>query len=121
MPSRNFRTQADLAAADVALAVAEYMADRDGSLPPALDALVPTYLPSVPRDPMAADAALRYDAARGLLWSVGPNGVDDDASPAVGPGRPGPSGNRGPLDLVYPLTLDAQRQLDAAATTPDSR
>ncbi len=60
-----------------ALAVRLYQADNDGALPPDLEALVPTYLPSVPRDAMAADSAVRYDPERRRLWTAGENRQDD--------------------------------------------
>ncbi len=110
-----YRSRVDLAAADVALAIAEYRADHDDQLPPTLDALVPAYLPAVPRDALAADAALQYDPARGLLWSVGQNMIDDGGSNAVLPGtrrRPPSAWDR--LDLLYPLTLDAEDALNPA-------
>ena len=62
--------------AAVSLAVQLYRADHDGDLPPALDALVPDYLPAVPADAMTADGSVKYDPARGLAWTVGEDGVD---------------------------------------------
>ena len=60
---------------------------RHGSLPSELDALVPEFLPAIPRDPVDGKA-LRYQLnADGsfLLYSVGEDGVDDggDASRAT--------------------------------------
>ena len=108
----NFRCRLELAAADVALAIAEYAADHDGNFPPTLDALVPTYLPAVPRDPFAADAPLKYDAARALLWSAGRNAVDDGGSNALPLGlRRRDDWDR--LDRLYPLTLDAFDRAEA--------
>lgn len=52
---------------------------RHGRLPPTLDALVPEFLATVPRD-WFADAPMRYrPGADGTyeLYSVGPDGVDD--------------------------------------------
>ena len=50
-----------------------------GTLPAAIDALVPARLPSVPRDPFTTDAPLRLKATpeEFLVWSVGPDGEDD--------------------------------------------
>ncbi len=62
--------------AAVALAVALYRHDHDDALPPNLEALVPDYLPEVPADVMTAEAAVQYDAARGIAWTVGRDGVD---------------------------------------------
>ncbi len=39
-----------------------------------LSALVPEYMPSVPKDPFKTDAPLNYDHARGIVWTVGPDG-----------------------------------------------
>ena len=61
--------------AAVSLAVQLYRSDH-GDLPPALDALVPDYLPAVPADAMTADGSVKYDPARGLAWTVGEDGVD---------------------------------------------
>lgn len=56
--------------------------DRDGRLPPTLDALVDAgLLNAVPIDPFSAQP-LRYDAGRQLLWSVGPDGTDNQGSMA---------------------------------------
>lgn len=110
-----YRISLDLAASDVALAVAEYRADHDMNLPPSLDALVPEYLPSVPADPLAAQGELRYDATRGLLWSVGDNGTDDGGSTLYGNlRRVGVDLDWDRLDRLYPLTLDAQNAVDEA-------
>lgn len=50
-----------------------YRADHSGSLPATLVELVPSYLPSVPADPFAADgSALSYSLEpRPRIWSVG--------------------------------------------------
>jgi hypothetical protein len=53
--------------------------DGRGVLPPSLAALVPEYLAEVPRDPFSG-AALHYDVARGLIWSVGKSGKDEGGS-----------------------------------------
>ena len=59
----------------VRLARAVYAHEHGGQLPPTLDALVPAYLPALPKDPYRPDQPLRY--AGGHLWSVGWDGVDD--------------------------------------------
>ena len=48
---------------------------RHDSLPPTLEALVPAILPAVPRDPYDGKP-LRYDPVRGVIWSIGEDGVD---------------------------------------------
>ena len=47
--------------------------------PASLSDLVPTYLHAVPRDPYATAAPLKYhrDGSSFVLYSIGPNGVDD--------------------------------------------
>ena len=69
---------ADHHRAAAALAVRLYAADHGGDLPPTLAALVPDYLPAVPRDATAADAVIGYDPARRRLWTAGLDGDDDN-------------------------------------------
>ena len=52
---------------------AELYRRKTGHRPESLDALVPEFLPSVPTDPFDHGAALKYDAVRGIVWTVGPN------------------------------------------------
>jgi hypothetical protein len=62
------------------LAVASYR-EANGRLPTSLEQLAPDYLPSVPLDPFdPAGGPLRYRLTGDghLLYSVGPNGRDDD-------------------------------------------
>ncbi|MDW8263382.1 MAG: hypothetical protein RMJ35_12715, partial [Phycisphaerales bacterium] len=75
-------------------------------LPASLDALVPGYLPTVPADPMAAGKPLNYrSGAEAILWSVGENGVDDQASEALrDPARSDDPGRWDRLDVVVRLT-----------------
>ena len=56
-----------------------------GSLPESIDALVPAWLPSVPRDPFTTDAPLHLKVTPEelLVWSIGADGED-----AGGPERP---------------------------------
>ena len=58
----------------------------DKGLPPAdLEALVPEYLDMIPDDPFA-DGRLRSATREGdfVIYSVGPDGVDDGATPIEG-------------------------------------
>lgn len=73
----HYRSRTDRRLAATSLAIAWYRADHDDQWPESLEALVPQYLPDVPRDAVAANAPLRYDAARRILWSVGTDGLDD--------------------------------------------
>jgi hypothetical protein len=61
------------AAAEVVVAVERYRR-KNGVRPESLSALVPEYMPHVPDDPFCANAALNYDAARGIVWTVGADG-----------------------------------------------
>lgn len=76
----SYRARADRRMAAVALAARLYALDHAGRLPATLDDLVPTYLPSVPRDPMAAgNRPLGYvaDGDRPRVYNVGEDGADD--------------------------------------------
>ena len=70
-----YRLLADRHLAAVALAVRLYAIDHSNSLPPTLDALVPSYLPGVPIDALDGKP-LRYDVNRKIIWSVGEDGID---------------------------------------------
>jgi hypothetical protein len=85
---QNMRVRADRRMTAVSLAAQLYHADH-GQWPPTLDALVPQYLPRVPRDPLAPDGRpLGYVLLKGclpgggdrpLVYSVGDDGVGDSA------------------------------------------
>jgi hypothetical protein len=79
-----YRIEEECNATAVSLAVRLYRLDH-GKLPPSLEALVPTYLPDVPRDPLAAgDKRLGYvvldGGRRAIVYSVGENQIDDTAA-----------------------------------------
>ena len=60
------------------IAAARWRLDHDGEMPPTLDALVPQYLSAVPADPWSKDGRpFSYDAAAGIVWSVGESGDFD--------------------------------------------
>jgi hypothetical protein len=61
------------AAAEVVVAAERYRR-KNGVRPELLSALVPEYMPLVPDDPFCANAALNYDAGRGIVWTVGADG-----------------------------------------------
>ncbi len=74
-----FRATAQRRLAATALAIYLYKLDT-GERPATLTELVPTYLPTLPTDPFSPDGAtFRYrpHGERGLIYSLGPNGVDD--------------------------------------------
>jgi hypothetical protein len=62
----------------VAIALRGYYADH-GAYPASLGQLAPGYLKSLPDDPFAASGTFKYRLADGkyLLYSVGPDGVDN--------------------------------------------
>lgn len=104
--------------AATALAVRLYEAEH-GRRPAALADLVPDYLPAVPDDLFAADGltvGYRPDADRPVLYSVGPDGVDDRGAYRVTPD--------GGVDLEVEdlvLFLDGNRprpRLEGSATRP---
>ena len=68
----------------VVIAAARWRLAHGGEMPPTLDALVPQYLSAVPLDPWSKDGKpLSYDAAAGVVWSVGESGdFDYSALPA---------------------------------------
>ena len=61
-----------------------------GTLPAAIESLVPVRLPSVPRDPFTSDSPMRaaFEAGELSVWSVGPNGTDDGGPVAAGNAPP---------------------------------
>ena len=61
-----------------------------GTLPAAIESLVPARLPSVPRDPFTSDSPMRaaFEAGELSVWSVGPNGTDDGGPVAAGNAPP---------------------------------
>jgi len=85
--------QAQNALLTAALAVQAYRTEHDGTAPPSLFALVPAYLKAVPADPFAATAGapLRYRIAKNVpvLYSVGPDGRDDNGTPINDPAATG--------------------------------
>jgi hypothetical protein len=63
------------------LAVRLYRLDHDDQPPQTMDQLIPKYLPRLPIDRAASDRSpLRYrvDDTGPIVWSVGPNGRDDN-------------------------------------------
>ncbi len=110
---RMLTTQTAYHMMDVALAIAQWQAaSGDPGLPPTLDALAPDFLGSTPLDPFSGKP-FGYDAARGVLWSVGADGVD------TGGIRPEESlsltldlreGGSGTLDLWHLFQIDPDRQ-----------
>jgi hypothetical protein len=74
-----FQFRAERRATAILLAIRLYSAEHDGRRPPSLEALVPTYLRSLPEDPYATHGGtfpyrLNSPAA---VYSVGEDGLDD--------------------------------------------
>jgi hypothetical protein len=94
------RSQTDLQLTDMALALAAYRSDQ-GRYPADPAKLVPNYLVEMPRDHFTGAKFVYKREGKGyVLYSVGPNGVDDGgrgpnmqlppgASPDQGPGSAG--------------------------------
>ena len=64
-------------------ALRAHQLEHNGALPPNLQALVPSYIRSVPFDPFGKSESLRYktDGKTYALWSIGPDGRDDGGEP----------------------------------------
>lgn len=82
------RNEAERDATRVALAIERFRL-RESRLPEKLDELVPGFLESVPSDPFNS-GPLRYrtDETEYLVYSVGPNGVDDGGRTDPPPNQP---------------------------------
>ena len=64
--------------ARLVLAAAKWRKEHNGENPPSLEALVPEYIAAVPADPWdKAGGPVKYDAALGVVWSVGEKGDYD--------------------------------------------
>ena len=77
----------------IELALRTYRLDR-GAYPATLGQLVPAYLPSVPIDPFSNGQPFRYQLVRRryLLYSVGPDTVDNGGEPILLPKKDGGGG-----------------------------
>jgi hypothetical protein len=103
-----FRIEMECTAAAVSLACRLYRLDHNGALPPKLDALVPTYLPNMPIDPLAGGNkpfgyVILDHGQRAVLYSVGPDGVDDTAAGVPIPNLPFYGWNSGTKDQYQDL------------------
>jgi hypothetical protein len=77
------------------LALRAYRMER-GRYPASLSELAPAYLSRIPDDPFALQGPPRYRRTgdRYVLYSVGPDGVDDGGQPIVRVAAPGAAGAR---------------------------
>ena len=89
------RQECHLAATRLILACRAYE-EAAGHLPATLEALVPDYLPAVPRDPFDGQP-FRYSAEKRIVYSVGENLTDDGGDEGRERGR------RRAKDLVFKL------------------
>jgi hypothetical protein len=85
-----------------------------GRLPAALSDLAPDHLPDIPNDPFDGQP-LRYDAQRGIIYSVGSDLVDQGGDDAVPGGRT--DWYRSP-DVLRWQAPDAVFAIDAPETMP---
>jgi hypothetical protein len=83
------KTHTHSAMLETALALRAYKLER-GAYPASLQNLVPEYLPSVPGDAFNTDKPLRYKrgGATYQLWSIGPDGVDNNGAAVRDTTRP---------------------------------
>jgi len=65
---------------EVALAVRRHRLER-GRYPARLQEISPRWLPTIPRDPWGKPIAYRLRSGKPLIYSFGPNGVDDGGLP----------------------------------------
>ena len=99
---------------------------RHGKYPGALDALVPEFLPGALLDPENGEP-FRYhpnDDGTFLLYSIGPDGVDDGGHPAMSNGRPASLFWQNPKapDWVWPQPAtwdEVQKFYQEQAKNPD--
>ena len=100
LAERLARDEFGLSAVKVVVA-AELFRRKTGQRPESLDALVPEFLPSVPTDPFDHGTVLKYDAERGIVWTVG---ADGNFNGEKKPGKNSYGRNRG-----YVANLDGSK------------
>jgi hypothetical protein len=68
---------------------------EQGRFPDSLSELTPAYLKKVPPDPFGNGEAVRYrkNGKTYLLYSIGPDGKDDNGKPITRPVKPGSTTN----------------------------
>jgi hypothetical protein len=114
-----FKTLARRRMAATALAIQLYAADH-GKRPAELTALVPRYIGELPRDPFAiSGGSLGYRplAERALLYSVGPDGRDNEGQVVRGPdGRL----DREKSDILFYLDAKKTSESAAGASIPEA-
>lgn len=96
---RMVELEAERAGLRVAVALHRYRRDR-GEWPEGLEDLVPEFLEAVPADPFDGEA-LRYDRERRVVYSVGPDRVDQGGMDEPPPAEAGKRRVRGAADEVF--------------------
>jgi len=76
---------------------------KSGGFPKALAELVPEFLQAVPHDPFASAAEIKYDAERGIVWTVGREGSFNGET--VEPRADGKRAARGKENRNYVLNI----------------
>ena len=93
------RDNARFAALTVLFAAHEFQRAR-GEFPESIEQLAPTYLDVIPFDPLDAEgSAMKYKRepdGTAIVWSVGPNGIDDHGAVIA----------NGNLDIGYQIKLN---------------
>ena len=93
------RDNARFAALTVLFAAHEFQRTR-GEFPESIEQLAPTYLDVIPFDPLDAEgSAMKYKRepdGTAIVWSVGPNGIDDHGAVIA----------NGNLDIGYQIKLN---------------
>ena len=114
-----FKTLARRRMAATALAIQLYAADH-GKRPAELTALVPVYVGELPRDPFAINGGsfgYRPLAERAFLYSVGPDGRDNEGQVVRGPdGRL----DREKSDILFHLDAKHISESAAGASIPEA-
>jgi hypothetical protein len=114
-----FRFVADRRMAAIALAIRLFAVDH-GSRPAQLSELVPEYLPAIPDDPFSGTQATiqyRADVRPVVLYSVGPDGVDNGGTPRTKWTADGTFDKQN-TDLIF--HLDGQPRSDDGSQPPSS-
>lgn len=103
MVHRWYQYEQTVGAYSLMIAIEAYRQDH-GQLPHSLSMLQPRYVPEIPLDLMAPGHAIRYRAEgeRYVLYSVGSDGVDDDARAPEKPADPYLRNQEKDFSIRYP-------------------
>lgn len=114
----SMRLRAERQMTAVSLAMALYLLDNADRIPSSLEQLVPRYLPAIPDDPFSEPRqslqyVIRSDGKRPIVYSLGPNGIDDTAAGTPIPLQPQFGMFRSPdlwRDLIFSPPPTSQSQ-----------